>query len=88
MVTFDELALVIWKMAAWTKSQTITMSPSTRPCAVVFTLNCAEFGLWSVTVTSPEAFDKGAIGSRRKNAPSRSTPGKSAGALDGTAESL
>jgi prophage tail gpP-like protein len=39
-----------------------------------------------LTVTSPEAFDKGATGSKRTNAPSKSA--KSSGALDGTAKAL
>ncbi len=42
----------------------------------------------SLTVTSPEAFDKGATGSRRKNAPSRSASSSSAGTIDKTAEAL
>lgn len=42
----------------------------------------------SLTVTSPEAFDKGETGSRRTNAPARKTSGSSSGGLDTTAESL
>ncbi|MFC3074696.1 phage baseplate assembly protein [Shinella pollutisoli] len=43
----------------------------------------------TLTVTSPEAFDKGSTGSRRANAPSRGTRrASSSGALDGTAERL
>lgn len=42
----------------------------------------------TLTVTSPEAFDKGTTGSRRKNAPSRSASTSSGKALDRTAETL
>ena len=42
----------------------------------------------TLTVTSPEAFDKGATGSRRKNAPSCSASSSSAGTIDKTAEAL